>query len=75
MNYDYRVTPRPQALGGGHRLQLLEDGDEVGGGIFPGASLYPGQPPIVTQMLEDDAEVEAIEAGEEWLSTRPGTDE
>jgi hypothetical protein len=33
--YTYEVTPRPPALGGGWRLQLLEDGEEVGGGVFP----------------------------------------
>ena len=35
MQYNYEITPRPAELGGGWRLQLLEDGAEVGGGAFP----------------------------------------
>jgi hypothetical protein len=35
MSYEYKVTPRPPAVGDGWRLQLLEDGEEVGGGVFP----------------------------------------
>lgn len=35
MKYSYEITPRPVELGGGWRLQLLEDGAEVGSGVFP----------------------------------------
>lgn len=35
MKYSYEITPRPVELGGGWRLQLLEDSVEVGGGVFP----------------------------------------
>lgn len=35
MSYEYHVTPRPEELGGGWRLQLLEDDVEVGVGVFP----------------------------------------
>lgn len=35
MSYSYELTPRPAELGGGWRLQLLEDGQEAGGGVFP----------------------------------------
>lgn len=35
MQYSYEITPRPAELGGGWRLQLLEDGNEAGGGVFP----------------------------------------
>ena len=31
----YEITPRPPELGGGFRLRLIEDGEEVGGGVFP----------------------------------------
>lgn len=76
MTYEYHITPRPEELGGGWRLHLLEDDVEVGGGVFPGASLYQAQADaVVTAMFEDDAYIEAMEAGEDWLSTRPGTDE
>jgi hypothetical protein len=42
MKYSYEVTPRPAELGGGWRLRLLEDGEEVGGGVFPVAQDEPG---------------------------------
>lgn len=35
MKYAYEITPRPVELGGGWRLRMLEDGEEVGGGVFP----------------------------------------
>ena len=35
MPFSYEITPRPIDLGGGWRLRLLEDGVEVGGGVFP----------------------------------------
>ncbi|MFC3279283.1 hypothetical protein ACFOHQ_22380 [Xanthomonas fragariae] len=30
----YEIEPRPIDLGGGWRLRLLQDGEEVGGGVF-----------------------------------------
>lgn len=33
--YDHQIDPRPADLGGGWRLRLLEDGEEVGWGVFP----------------------------------------
>lgn len=59
MIYTYEITPRPAAVGGGWRLRLLQDGEEVGGGVFP-----------LTDDLQaafDDAEAEA----EAWMSSRP----
>ena len=35
MRYSYEINPRPLDLGGGWRLRLLEDEQEVGGGVFP----------------------------------------
>ena len=35
MIYRYKISSRSEALGGGWRLQLLEDDVEVGGGVFP----------------------------------------
>lgn len=35
MSYSYEIATRPVELGGGLRLSLLEDGVEVGGGVFP----------------------------------------
>jgi hypothetical protein len=31
----YEVEPRPSELGGGWKLSLYENGEEVGGGVFP----------------------------------------
>jgi len=33
--YAYQISPRPAELGGGWQLRLLENGVEVGGGVFP----------------------------------------
>lgn len=35
MNCSYEIMPRSDHLGGGWRLRLLEDNEEVGGGVFP----------------------------------------
>jgi hypothetical protein len=35
IEYTYEIEPRPESLGGGWRLRLLEDDEEVGGGVFP----------------------------------------
>src|SRR5471032_686814 len=35
--YDFEIVPRKAELGGGWRLYLIEDGKEVGGGVFPAA--------------------------------------
>lgn len=43
MQYSYEITPRPAELGGGWRLQLLENGEEVGGGVFPVVPADPHQ--------------------------------
>lgn len=34
-SYSYQIKPRPVELGGGWRLQFLENEEEVGGGMFP----------------------------------------
>jgi hypothetical protein len=35
VRYSYQIKPRPVELGGGWRLHLLEDEEDVGGGVFP----------------------------------------
>ena len=35
MQYSYEITLRPAELGGGWRLRLLQDSEEMGGGVFP----------------------------------------
>lgn len=33
--YEFEITERSQNVGGGWKLRLIEDGQEVGGGVFP----------------------------------------
>ena len=54
------IRPRPPELGGGWRLRLLANGDEVGGGVFPSAPDDPGG-------LESHAE--ALATGLAWVDS------
>ena len=60
--YRYEIVPRPDRLGGGVRLRLLEDGAEVGGGVFPA-----GDSEAAHDIAWCDAECE----GEAWVESRP----
>ncbi len=66
MQFSHEITPRPVELGGGWRLRLLEDGVEVGGGVFPpeGGNETPMEDRL--QAAYDDAESEAYA----WLDSR-----
>lgn len=66
MQYSYDITPRPAELGGGWRLRLLEDGVEVGGGVFPPVENGSQNPKDVIQVAFADAEAEAYV----WLDSR-----
>ena len=55
------IRPRPAELGGGWRLRILENGEEVGGGVFPSAPDDPGG-------LESHDE--AFSAGLAWIDSR-----
>lgn len=61
----YEISPRSDALGGGWRLQLLEDGEEVGGGVFPPVE---GQedPETALQAAFD----EATDTAFDWMNSR-----
>lgn len=50
--YRYEVTPRPKEVGGGWKLQLFEDDEEMGGGIFEG---------------NDEGYQAALDQGEDWV--------
>ncbi len=76
VDYGYEIIPRPADLGGGWRLRLLEDGVEVGGGVFPLAA-YLSEFPVADEAAEreldekaayEDAEFEA----RVWLASRVG---
>lgn len=71
MVYSYTILPRPDHLGGGWRLRLLEDDEEVGGGVFPVEDELVAQGMTREDALAEafaDAECEA----EDWLTSRPG---
>lgn len=65
MPFSYEITPRPDELGGGWRLRLLEDGVEVGGGVFPPVEGIEDVKEA-QQAAFDDAESEAYA----WLDSR-----
>lgn len=65
--YTYEITRRPAEVGGGWRLQLFEDGKEVGGGVFP--PVVGLRYDIALTAAKDDAEDEAIA----WLASRPSS--
>ena len=60
--YRYEIVPRRPELGGGVRLRLLEDGAEVGGGVFPASD---------SEAAHDIAWCDAECEGEAWLDSRP----
>lgn len=66
MNYSYEINPRPVELGGGWQLRLLENGVEVGGGVFPPTDEFEN-PEDALQAAYEDAEWEAYL----WLESCP----
>lgn len=65
MKYSYEITPRPAELGGGWRLRLIENGQEVGGGVFPPVKGMETEKEAL-QAAFDDAEATA----NDWLDSR-----
>jgi hypothetical protein len=63
--FSYEIDPRLADLGGGWRLRLLEDGVEVGGGVFPPVEDWEDDD-LASQAAYDDALVEASV----WMTTR-----
>jgi hypothetical protein len=68
VNYSYEITSRPDHLGGGWRLRLLENNEEVGGGVFPPQTDAFANPTDALQAAYFDAESEAYC----WLDRCPG---
>lgn len=62
MTHTYEISPRPANLGGGYRLRLLEDGQEMGGGVFP-ISAYQDE-----ENADNAAHADAQGQGEDWVS-------
>ncbi|ECV5707781.1 hypothetical protein F2K45_24445 [Salmonella enterica subsp. enterica] len=66
MQISHEIAPRPDSLGGGWRLRLLEDGVEVGGGVFPPEVTSETSMEAALQAAFEDAESEA----HAWLDSR-----
>lgn len=71
----YQIDPRPAELGGGWRLRLLEDGVEVGGGVFPLSAYLPEDAGLIDaaalEMADWDAYQDACAEAQAWLASRP----
>ncbi|MEW6019590.1 MAG: hypothetical protein AB1760_16135 [Pseudomonadota bacterium] len=68
--YAYEIEARDSALGGGWRLRLLEDGEEVGGGVFPLADYLADADGDLVLAL-DLAHADASGVARDWLESRP----
>jgi len=67
MNNSYQIDPRPADLGGGYRLRLLNNDEEVGSGVFPLAEYASGNnAKDAASYAYDDALAEASA----WLASR-----
>lgn len=57
----YQIDPRQPSLGGGWNLKLLEDGQEMGGGVFPPAQ---SDDPEFDQAYQD-----ALDEAQIWIGS------
>lgn len=62
VRYDYEIHPRSTQVGGGWQLRLIQDGQEVGGGVFPPVSGIEDQDEALNAAFEDAQETAAV-----WL--------
>ena len=67
--YRYEVEPRPLDLGGGFRLRLFEDGEEVGVGGFP----LDEYPEVEREEAGKMAFTDAQNEGTDWMASRNKT--
>lgn len=61
MTRTYKIEPLPSEHRRGWRLRLIEDGEEVGGGVFPASE---------TEDSKTEAYAEAMVEAEDWLTSR-----
>lgn len=64
-SYSYRIDRHPNRLGGGWRLQLLENGVEIDSRLFPAV--------VDDKKAAQHAYMEALNTAKRWLATRGGT--
>jgi len=64
--YRYEIEPQPLDLGGGYRLRLLEDGEEVGGGVFTLDEYPESEREEAGKLAFSDAQTEA----NAWMDSR-----
>lgn len=69
-DYRYEIEARDSALGGGWRLRLMEDDEEVGGGVFPLAEYLADADGDLVLAL-DLAHADASGVARDWLESRP----
>jgi hypothetical protein len=67
--YRYEITARDSALGGGWQLRMLEDGEEVGGGVFP-LAVYLDEADGDLVLALDLAHADASGVARDWLESR-----
>lgn len=58
---EYKITPRAAELGGGWKVQFIENGEEAGGGVIPLEAYADHDDP--SQAAYDDA----VAIGESWV--------
>lgn len=68
--YDYTITPRALALGGGWNVKFLEDGEEVGGAVYalPEHVVHTNQKAV--RVLTEALHEEALAEASAWLASR-----
>jgi hypothetical protein len=62
----YEIEARPLDLGGGYRLRLFENGEEVGGGVFPLDEYPEAEREEAGKMAFTDAQNEGLD----WIASR-----
>ena len=67
IEHSYQIAPRPTELGGGWRLRLIEDGEEVGGGEFPLAEYATAEN---AEEAASYAYEDALAEASAWLASR-----
>lgn len=63
--FSYEIKPRTAELGGGWKLTLLEEGVEIGGGVFPPVENIENEKEVVQTAYDD-----ALDVAFDWLASR-----